>query len=127
MGGKGSGRPKEPKRLAKEALDSIDTEEIFANLHVWAMGKPVICPYCDRDTGARTADPVALQSNLELLNRKLGKVPQQVQVDLTERIQLNADQIDQVMRNHLPQIVELYRVEIAGLLAPIDAEYKEVV
>ena len=39
-------------------------------------------------------DTVALQSALELLNRRLGKVPQQVQLDITETIQLDADQID---------------------------------
>ncbi len=52
-----------------------------------------------------------------LVDRALGKPKQKQEVDITENIQLNADQIDQILRNHLPQIVEMYRPEIAGLFA----------
>ena len=119
MGGTGSGRKKLPKRLFKDAIQNIDDSEIIESLQTWARGKEVVCPRCNQPTGAYTADTVALQSAIELLNRKRGKVPQSVQLDITETIQLDADQIDQVLRNNLPQIVELYRTEIAGLLGPV--------
>jgi hypothetical protein len=128
MGGIGSGRKKLPKRLFKDAIQNIDDNEIFDSLKHWAKGKEVICPYCNRQTGAYTADTVALQAAIELLNRKRGKVPQSVQLDITETIHLNADQIDQVIKNHLPQIVEIYRTDIAGLLGPvIEGETKETI
>ena len=62
---------------------------------------------------------MALQSAIELLNRRLGKVPQSVQLDITETVVLNADQIDQVLKNHLPQIVEIYKPEITALLGEV--------
>lgn len=129
MGGKGSGRPKEPKRLAKEALDDVNTDKLFRQLDKWAEGKPVICPYCDKDTGARTADTVALQSAIELLNRKLGKPAQKHEIDITQTIQFTADQIDAIVINHLPQIVEMYLPQIKALLPGgeiIEGEVKEV-
>ena len=111
MGGKGSGRPKEPKQLAKEAVGREDVDKLFQRLHEWAEGKPVICPHCFKDTGARTADTIALQSTLELLNRILGKVPQQVQLDITEKIQLTADQVD--------LLIERYRIASQAQLGPV--------
>ena len=122
MGGPGSGRPFEPKRLRKDAISKVDIDKIFKNLEKWSGGKEVICPKCLERTGVYVPDTIALQSAIELLNRRLGKVPQSVQLDITETIQLNADQIDQVLRNNLPQIVELYRTEIAGLLGPVTSE-----
>jgi len=116
MGGIGSGRKKLPKRLFKDAIESIDDYEIIDSLRTWAKGKEVVCPYCLRNTGAYTADTVALQSALELLNRKRGRVPQQVQVDITETIQLSADQIETVLHRYLPQIVEIYKPEIKLLM-----------
>ena len=116
MGGPGSGRKKEPKRAVRDAIEAIDAERIIKDLQTWAKGKEVTCPHCGEKTGAYTADTVALQSGLELLNRKLGKVPTNVQLDITQTIQLNADQIDSVIRKHLPQIVEMYAPEIRGLL-----------
>jgi len=131
MGGPGSGRPFEPKRLRKDAISKVDIDKIFKNLEKWSTGYEVMCPHCLKMTGKYVPDTISLQSAIELLNRRLGKVPQSVQIDITETIQLNADQIDQVMRNHLPQIVEMYlqkiiqilieshRTEIAGLLGPV--------
>jgi hypothetical protein len=116
MGGPGSGPKKKIKGALRDAIDAIDVEEIIGNLRDWAKGKEVVCPHCNRSTGAFTADTVALQSAIELLNRRLGKVPQSVQLDITQTIQLSADQIDKVMRNHLPQIVEIYKPEIMALL-----------
>ena len=121
MGGIGSGRKKLPKRLFKDAIQNIDDSEIIESLRVWARGKQVICPSCGTPTGAYTADTVALQAAIELLNRKRGKVPQQVQLDITEKIQLTADQVD--------MLIERYRIAQLALLQQgevIDAEYKEV-
>jgi len=122
MGGIGSGRKKLPKRLFKDAIQNIDDNEIIESLMAWAKGKEVVCPHCEKGTGAYTADTVALQSAIELLNRKRGKVPQQVQVDITEKIQLSGDQCD--------ALIERFKLAQRALLNEgdiVDAEYKEVV
>lgn len=131
MGGPGSGRPKEPRQLVKDAVQGINVATIFKQLKEWAKGKPVYCPYCNKDTGIYTADTVALQSAIELLNRKLGKPVQQVNVDITETIQLTADQIDLVISNHpvLKFLYQQYQLLITQGKLPgevIEGEYKEV-
>ena len=127
MGGRGSGRRKEPSRLFKDAIERIDDHEIIESLMSWAKGREVVCPHCNEHTGAFTADTVALQSAIELLNRKRGKVPQNLQVDVTERIELSADQIDVLIEKHLPALAVLVaeRYHLA-LPEPIEGEYKEV-
>jgi hypothetical protein len=115
----GAGRKKTPSTQLKDAIQEINIPKIVKKLERWSQGKEVVCPHCQERTGVYVPDTVALQSALELLNRRLGKVPQQVQVDITETIQLNADQLEGVLRNNLPQIVEMYRTEIMGLLGPV--------
>ena len=112
MGGTGSGRKKAPGTQLRDAIEEIDVSRIVKNLEGWSKGKEVICPKCLEHTGVYVPDTVALQSAIELLNRRLGKPVQRQEIDVTSHVQLNADQIDQVLRNHLPQIVELYRSEI---------------
>ena len=119
MGGVGSGPRRKPGTELRDAIGEVNLPKIVKNLEKWSEGKEVICPKCMERTGVYVPDTIALQSAIELLNRRLGKVPQSVQLDITETIQLDADQIDQVLRNNLPQIVELYRTEIAGLLGPV--------
>ena len=111
-----SGRKRNVGRLLKDSIEAIDIPKIVKNLEKWSEGKEVVCPRCLEHTGIYVPDTVALQSAIELLNRRLGKPVQKHEVDITETIQLNADQIDTLLKSHLPQIVELYKVEIAGLL-----------
>ena len=105
----GAGRKKEPSRQLRDAIDGINVEEIVNNLREWAKGREVVCPHCNKRTGAYTADTVALQSAIELLNRRLGKVPQSVQLDVTETIQLNADQIMTIIQRH-PVLSRAYEI-----------------
>ena len=116
MGGVGSGPRKKPGTELKDAIESINIPKIVKNLEKWSQGHKVICPHCDKDTLVNIPDTVALQSAIELLNRRLGKPVQRQEIDITQNIVLNADQIDNVLRNHLPQIVEIYQPEIRGLL-----------
>ena len=116
MGGTGSGRKKTPGTELKDAIASINIPKIVKNLEKWSTGHEVTCPHCQERTGVYVPDTVALQSAVELLNRRLGKPVQRQEIDITQTIQLNADQLDNVLRNHLPQVVEMYRTEIAGLL-----------
>jgi len=115
MGGIGSGRKKAPGTELRDSIEAINIPKIVKNLEKWSQGHEVICPRCTERTGIYVPDTVALQSAIELLNRRLGKPVQKQEVDITHNIQLNADQIDQVLRNHLPQIVELYKVDILQL------------
>lgn len=112
----GAGRKKEPSRQLRDAIENINVEEIVASLKVWSKGKEIVCPHCLKRTECFIPDTVALQSAIELLNRRLGKVPQSVQVDITETIQLSADQID--------LLIERYKIANQALL--IEGEYKEV-
>ena len=41
---------------------------------------------------------------------------QKTEVDITQRIELNADQVETIIHRHLPQIVTMYQTEIRGLL-----------
>jgi len=112
----GAGRKKTPSTQLKDSIEAINIPKIVKNLEKWSEGREVICPRCSERTGIYVPDTVALQSAIELLNRRLGKPVQRQEIDITHKIQLNADQIDQVLRNHLPQIVEIYGSEIRGLL-----------
>ena len=115
MGGVGSGKKKHPGTQLRDAIEAINIPQIVKRLEKWSKGSEIVCPHCNTPTGAYTADTVALQSAIELLNRRLGKPAQKHEIDITQTIQLNADQIDSVLRNHLPQIVEIYGTEIKQL------------
>jgi len=90
----GAGRKKTPTTQVKDAIDAIDVPACLGRLEQWAQGNPVICPFCGRDTGIKTADTVAIQADLELLNRKLGKSRQVTELDITHRHELTGDQCD---------------------------------
>jgi len=113
----GAGRKKTPSTQLRDSIEAINIPKIVKNLEKWSQGKEVICPKCLEHTGVYVPDTVALQSAIELLNRRLGKPAQKHEIDITTTIQLNADQIDTVLRNHLPQVVEMYQVEILEILS----------
>jgi len=112
MGGPGSGRKKLPKRIMKDAIDTIEVDKIIKRLQEWSKGEEVICPFCGERTGKRTADTVALQSAIELLNRRLGKPVQRHEVDITETIQLSADQVLRLLQRY--QLAEAEFKELPG-------------
>jgi len=119
MGGIGSGRKKKPGTELRDAIGEINIPKIVKNLEKWSEGYEVMCPHCLKMTGRYVPDPVALQSAIELLNRRLGKVPQQVQLDITERIELTADQVD--------LLIERYRIASQAQLGPvIEGEYENI-
>ena len=113
MGGVGSGPKTKPGRQLKDAIAEVNIPKIVKNLEKWSNGKEVVCPRCDKGTGVYVPDTIALQSALELLNRRLGKVPQSVQLDITESIQLNADQVDTILTRILssPEALEFFRIK----------------
>jgi len=92
----GAGRKKGIKRSFQEAIDSIDVDGIIKKLEEWKDGKQVICSRCGEPTGVYVPDTVALQSAIELLNRRLGKPAQKTEIDITQTILLNADQVDKI-------------------------------
>ena len=96
MGGVGSGPRKQVRGQMKDAIDNVDVDRLFKKLEAWAEGKEVVCPHCGERTGAYTADTVALQSILELLNRRLGKSVQK-SISLTGNIQLSGDDCDELI------------------------------
>jgi len=116
----GAGRKKEPSTQLRDAIGEVNLPKIVRNLEKWSEGREVVCPHCQERTGIYVPDTVALQSALELMNRRLGKVPQQVQVDITETIQLSGDQCD--------ALIERFKFAQRALLPEgdiIEGEYKE--
>lgn len=51
-----------------------------------------------------------------LVDGALGKPKQKQEIDITQTIQFDATQIEQVIKDHLPRIVEMCGPEIRGLL-----------
>lgn len=122
----GAGRKPVPSTQLKDAIAEVNIPKIVKNLEQWSKGKEVICPHCLEKTGVYVPDTIALQSALELLNRRLGKVPQSVQLDITETIQLNADQVDTILTRILssPEALEFYRVKQLTQGEVIEGEYE---
>ena len=96
------------------------TPEIIAELE--KLTKPFPCPHCgniikiiDKDVG------------MYLVDRVLGKPKQRTEVDITETIQFNADQIDTILNRLLnsPEGIEFLRLH-SPLPEAIEGEYKEV-
>ena len=116
------GIPKKGYRLTKK-LDSTSIEEIERQLarkvpniiqELEKLTKPMPCPHCGNEVRFIDKDV-----GMYLVDRVMGKPKQRTEVDITETIQLSADQIDQVIKRHLPQIVETYKPEIKALLSPV--------
>ena len=99
MGGVGSGPRKKIKGQLRDAIQNIDAEALFKKLGEFAEGHSVICPYCNKDTGTYTADGVVIEAIKELLNRRLGKPVQRQEIDVTSHIQLDADQINKLLKD----------------------------
>jgi transcription elongation factor Elf1 len=104
-----TGRRKSKTLQEFEQELALKVPDIVAELE--KLTKPFPCPHCGNEIKMIDKDV-----GMYLVDRVLGKPKQKHEVDITENIQLTADQIDMVLKNHLPQIVELYKPEIRGLL-----------
>jgi len=104
-----------PRKQRVESLEEIERQlsrkvpAIIQELE--KLTKPIPCPHCGNEVRFIDKDV-----GMYLIDRVMGKPKQRTEVDITQTILLNADQIDQVLKNHLPQIVEIYKPEIAALL-----------
>jgi len=125
-----TGKPKAGFRRSKKYWDQASkaqsAQEIELDLQTKAPGliaelekltKPFACPHCGNEIKLIDKDVAFF-----LIDHAIGRSKSRSEVEITQTIQLNADQIDQVLRNNLPQIVEIYRTEIAGLLGPVTSE-----
>ena len=104
-----TGRRKSKTLQELEQELALKAPDIVAELE--KLTKPIECPNC-----GHTIKVIDKDVGMYLLDRVMGKPKQKHEVDITENIQLNADQIDTLVVRHLPQIVELYKPEIRGLL-----------
>ena len=86
-----AGRRKEPFTSLKDAISNLqgDIPTIIEKLKVLAYGEPVICPKCGESVGINKIDRDAA---IYLIDRVLGKPKQVSEVDVTQRIELTADQ-----------------------------------
>jgi len=132
-------RTKKRKRLTKQEIEEellYRTPEVLTELD--KLVRPFSCPHCDKEIKIIDKD-----IGMWLVDHGIGRSTQKHEVDVTEHIQLSADQIDAILFKNLPQIVEMYhteiirllveshRAEIAGLLTEgkcdiIEGEFKEV-
>ena len=114
-----TGQPKlgyrKTKQYASKTTAEIEKELSFRVPDILRkleeLTKPITCPGCG------TSIPIIdKEVGMYLVDRVLGKSKQKVEMDVTQTVQLSADQIDNVLRNHLPQVVQMYEPEIRGLL-----------
>ena len=125
-----TGKPKagfrRSKRYWEQATKAQTAQQIEADLQGKApriiaelekLTKPISCPNC-----GHVIEVIDKDVGFYLVDHAIGKSRSRLEMDITQTIQLNADQIDQVIRKHLPQIVEIYGADIRGLLAPIKDE-----
>ena len=120
-----TGKPKrgyrKTKKLEQRTLAEIEREltyrvpDLLKRLE--ELTKVSYCPSCGNPVHGVDRDAI-----IYLIDRAMGKPKQTQQLDITQTIQLNADQIDQVIRKHLPQIVEIYGADIRGLLTEADKD-----
>ena len=104
-----TGRRKSKTLQELEQELALKAPDIIAELE--KLTKPIECPSC-----GHTVKVIDKDVGMYLVDRVMGKPKQKHEVDVAETIQLTADQIDTILKNHLPQIVELYKPEIRGLL-----------
>jgi hypothetical protein len=113
------GIPKKGFRRSRK-LSEVSQEEIERNLikrypdfldRLEQLTKPFSCPHCGNEV--KGPDREAL---IYLCNRAVGMPKQRSETSITHNIVLSADELDEVFRNHLPQVVEMYRPEIVALL-----------
>ena len=113
------GIPKRGYRRTKK-LDAPSLEEVERRLalrvpdiisELEKLTKPFSCPHCGNEIRVIDKDV-----GMYLIDRVMGKPKQRTEVDITQTIVLNADQIDTILINHLPQIVSLYEHPIRALL-----------
>ena len=119
------GIPKKGFRRTNK-LNSPSIEEVERRLalrypefldRIEELAKPMCCPGCGM--AISVPDREAL---IYLCDRVAGKPRNRTEVDITSTVQFNADQLDRVLRNKLPQIVEIYGPEIRGLLGPVETD-----
>ena len=108
------------KGYYKKVAEAQSAQEIELNLQKDApryikelerLTKPIPCPQCGNEIKVIDKDVL-----MYLVDHAIGKSKSRAEVDITQTIQLNADQLDAFMRNHLPQWVEMYYNEIVALL-----------
>jgi len=120
-----TGTPKAGFRRSKsywsKVVDTQSAQDIELNLQKDApryieeltkLTKPIVCPECGNEIKVIDKDVL-----MYLVDHAIGKSKQRQEVDITSHVQLNADQIDSVMRNHLRQVVEMYLPEILEILS----------
>ena len=100
------------KRLALRVPELIEKLE--------ELTKPILCPNCG--IHIRTPDREAI---VYLIDRAMGKPVQKHELDVTETIRLDADQIDTILLRILssPQAIEYFRLRLPEG-DTIEGEYK---
>ena len=114
-----TGQPKlgyrKTKQYASKTTAEIEKELSFRVPDILRkleeLTKPITCPGCG------TSIPIIdKEVGMYLVDRVLGKSKQKVEMDVTQTVQLNADQLHDVLHNHLPEIVDMFKVEIMQIL-----------
>ena len=102
-------------RTAQEIEQDLQNKAPGILAELEKLTKPFECPHC-----GNTIKIIDKDVGMYLVDHAIGKAKSRAEIDITQTIQLNADQIDSVIRKHLPQIVEIYGADIRALLAPVE-------
>ena len=114
------------RKYKAKTLQELD-QEIAINAPSYAEElekyiKPFICPHCGNEIQV-----VDKEVAMYMLDRALGKPRQRLEMDITETIQFNADQIDTILNRLIssPEGIEFLRLH-SPVPEAIEGEYKEV-
>ena len=119
------GIPKKGFRRSRK-LSEVSMEEIERNLvkrspdfleKLEELTKPLTCSGCGNTIRGPDRDAI-----IYLCNRALGMPKQRQEIDVTQTYQFNADQLDTILRNNLPQVVQAYESEIRELLGDYEGQ-----
>ena len=109
------------KKIEGKTLADIERELVYRVpdlvKRLEELTHPITCPSCGHQV--KTVDRDAI---IYLIDRAMGKPTQRQEIDITQTYQFNADQLDTIIRNNLPQVVEIYRTEIIPLLGDYEGK-----
>ena len=104
-----SGRKKLPTQVLKDRLERLDADipAIIDVLLDEALGKPIVCQFCGRETGKKEIDREAGKSLIEM---RLGKPMQRSEIDLLARTELSSTQALKMLGQ-----LKIYRAEFEAM------------
>ena len=114
------------KKYWEKVIDQRSVEDIEADLRAKVprfieelekRTKSIPCPHCGGKVDVIDKDVLFF-----LIDHAIGKPTQKTELDITQTLVFNADQLDTIIRNNLPQVVQAYESEIRKILGDYEGK-----